>query len=145
MTVCWALCVHIVKIYRSRYSHCHYRTYSPEITQILNKICAHILLFSRAVISNSLRPHGLQLARLPCPSLSPRVCSNSCPWNQWCHPTIASSAIPFSFCPLCQHQRQLALHIRWPKYWRLSFCISPSNEYSELISFRIDWFDLLAV
>ena len=122
----------------------HYRTCSPEVTQTLNKICAHIL-FSRAVVSDSLQPHGLQHARLPCPSLSPRVCSNSCPWSQWCHPTIASSAIPFSFCPLSQHQRQLALHIRWPKYWSFSFSMSPSNEYSELISFRIDWFDLLAV
>ena len=49
-------------------------------------------------MSDSLRPHGLQHARLPCPSLSPRVCSKSCPLNQWCHPTISSSVAPFS-CP----------------------------------------------
>ena len=49
-------------------------------------------------MSNSLRPHGLQHARLPCPSLSPRVSSNSCPLSQWCHPTISSSVVPFSSC-----------------------------------------------
>ena len=51
------------------------------------------------VVSDSLWPHGLQLARLPCPSPSPRVCSNSCPSSPWCHPTISSSVVPFSFCP----------------------------------------------
>ena len=54
--------------------------------------------FSPSVMSNSLRPHGLQQTRLPCPSLSPRVCSNSCPLSQWYHPTISSSVIPFSSC-----------------------------------------------
>ena len=49
-------------------------------------------------MSNSLRPHGLWHARLPCPSLSPRVCSNSCPLSRWCHPTISSSVVPFSSC-----------------------------------------------
>ena len=58
-----------------------------------------LLLFSRSVVSSSLWPLGLQHARLPCPSLSPRVCSNSCPLSQWCHPTISSSVIPFSSCP----------------------------------------------
>ena len=52
-------------------------------------------------MSNSLWPHGLQHARLPWPSLSPRVCSNSCQLNQWCHPTISSSVAPSSFCPWC--------------------------------------------
>ena len=54
------------------------------------------LLFSCSVMSNSLWPHGLQHARLPCPSLPPRVCSNSCPLSQWCHLTILSSVAPFS-------------------------------------------------
>ena len=53
-------------------------------------------LFSRSVVSDSLQPHGLQYARLPCPSPSPGDCSNSCPLSQWCHPTISSSVIPFS-------------------------------------------------
>ena len=59
---------------------------------------SYILLFSHSVISNSLRPHGLQHSRLPCPSPSPRACSNSCPSSRWCHPTISSSVIPFSSC-----------------------------------------------
>ena len=57
-----------------------------------------ILLFSHSVMSGSLRPHGLQHARLPCPSLSPKACSHSCPLTWWCHPTISSSVKPFSFC-----------------------------------------------
>ena len=58
-----------------------------------------LLLFSCSVVSHSLRPHGLQHIRLPCPSPSPRGCSNSCPLNQWCHPTVSSSVTPFSSCP----------------------------------------------
>ena len=58
-----------------------------------------LLLFSCSVMSDSLWPHGLQHARLPCPSLSPRVCSNSCPLSWWCHPTISSSVTRFSSCP----------------------------------------------
>ena len=54
--------------------------------------------FSHSVMSNSLRPHGLQHARLPCPSPTPGTCSNSCPLSQWCHPTISCSVIPFSSC-----------------------------------------------
>ena len=58
-----------------------------------------LLLFSCQFISDSLRPHGLQHARLPCPSLSPGVCPSSCPLSRWCHPTISSCVAPFSFCP----------------------------------------------
>ena len=98
---------------------------------------------------SSLGPHRLQHVRLPCPSLSPRVCSNSCSLSWWCHPTISSSVIPFSSAlNLSQHQvfsNESALRIRWPKCWSFSFSISPPNEYSGLISFRIYWFDLLAV
>ena len=106
--------------------------------------------FSRSVMSDSLQPHGLQHARPPCPSLSPWVCSNSCPLSQWCHPTISSSVTPSPLAlNLFQHQGLFkwvkTLHIRWPKYWSFSFSISPSNEYSGLISFRMDWLDLLAV
>ena len=99
-------------------------------------------------MSDSLQPHGLQHARLSCPSLSPGVCSNSCPSSPWCHPTISSSVTPFSSCPQFSPASgsfpgELALHIRWSKYWSFSCSISPSNEYSGLISF--DGFDLLAV
>ena len=52
--------------------------------------------FSHSVVSNSLRPHGLQHTKLPCPSPTPRVFSNSCPLSQWCHSTISSSVMPFS-------------------------------------------------
>ena len=52
--------------------------------------------FSRSVVSNSLRPHGWQHSRPPCPSPTPRVSSNSCPLSRWCHPTISSSVVPFS-------------------------------------------------
>ena len=59
----------------------------------------YMLFFSLSVVSDSLQPHGLQHSRLPCLSLSPRVCSNSCSLHQWCHPIILSSFVPFSFCP----------------------------------------------
>ena len=55
--------------------------------------------FSRSVVSHSLRPHGLQHARPPCPSPTPRVHPNPCPSSQWCHPSISFSVIPFSSCP----------------------------------------------
>ena len=66
--------------------------------QDLNR-CSLLLLLSCSVMSDSLWPHGLQHARLPCPSLSPRVCSNPCPLGRWCHPTISSSVIHFSSSP----------------------------------------------
>ena len=98
---------------------------------------------------DSLRPHGLQHTRLPCPPLSPGVCSNSCLLSWWCYLTISSSVAPFSFClQTFQHhglfQWISCLH-HVTKYWGFSFSNSPSSEYSGLISFRIDWFDLLAV
>ena len=58
-----------------------------------------LLLFGCLVVSDSLWPHGLQHSRSPCPSPFPRVCSNSCPLSRWCHPTISSSVVPFSFSP----------------------------------------------
>ena len=111
--------------------------------------------FSHSVMSDSLRPHGLQHARHPCPLPTPGVYSNSCPLNQWCHPTISSSVISFSSClqsfPASgsfQMNQFFASGIRIntsPKYWSFSFSISPSNEYSILISFRMEWLDLLVV
>ena len=58
-----------------------------------------LVQFIHSVVSDSLQPHGLQHARPPCPSPTPGACSNSCPLSWWCHPTISSSVIPFSFCP----------------------------------------------
>ena len=99
-------------------------------------------------MSNSLWTHGLQHTRLPCPSPSPSACSNSCPSIPWHHLTISSSGHPLLLLPsifpsIMAFFKESALHIRWTRYW--SFNISPSNEYSGLISFRIDWFDFLAV
>ena len=105
--------------------------------------------FQSPSLSNSLQPHESQLSRPACPSPTPRVYSNSCPLSQWCHPTISSSVIPFPpAVNLSQHQglfHESVLRIRWPKYWSFNISISPSNEYSGLISFRMDLLDLLAV
>ena len=103
--------------------------------------------FSHSVVSHSLRPHGLQHNRLPCPSPTPRVYSNSCPLSWWCHLTISSSVIPFSSClqsfPASGSLPVSQFFTSGGQSIGVSFSISPSNEYSELISFRIDWFDLL--
>ena len=93
--------------------------------------------------------HGLQHARPPCPSPTPGVCSNSCPSSSDAiQPSILCSPLlllPSIFPNIRAFSNESALCIRWPKYWRFSFNISPSNEYSGLISFRMDWMDLLAV
>ena len=104
--------------------------------------------FSHLVVSDSLRPHEPQHARPPCPS--PGVPPNPCPSSWWCHPTIPSSVVPLASCPQS-----------FPASWSFQVSqlftaggqsigvspskISPSNEYSGLISFRMDWLDLLAV
>ena len=96
----------------------------------------------------TLWPHGLQHARLPCPLPSPGVRANSC-WMVMpsshlilCHALLL---LPSVFPRIRVFSNESAFHIRWPKYWSFSFSISPSNEYSGLISFRMDWLDLLAV
>ena len=106
--------------------------------------------FSHLVVSDCLQPHRLQHSRLPYPSPIPGACSDSCLSSRWCHPTISSSLVPFfshlqSFPASGSFPVKSVLCIRWPQYWSFSFSISPSNEYSGLISFRIDWLDLLAV
>ena len=107
-------------------------------------------MFSHSVMSDSLSPHGMQHTRLPCLSSTPGACSNSCPLMSLmvsnhltlCHPLLF---LPSFFPSMTVLSNELALHIRWPKHWSFSFSISPSNEYSGLISFRIDGFDLRAV
>ena len=163
------------------------------------------LLFSQSImsVSDCLRPHELQHARLPCPSPSPRVCSTSCPLSQWCHPTRDLQFMWFSSVQLLSHvqlfvtpwivacqasfsitnsrsslkltsiesvmqsshlilchplllllpippsirvfSNESTLRRRWPKYWTFSFSMIPSKEIPGLISFRMDWLDLLAV
>ena len=100
--------------------------------------------FSHSVMSDSLWPHELQHARLPCPSPTPGVYSieSIIPSNHLCNPLLH----PPSIIPSIRvFSNESSLHIRWPKYWSFSFNISPSSEYSELISFRMAWLDLLAV
>ena len=99
-------------------------------------------------MSDILRPHGLQHARPPCPSPTPRVYSNSSPLSRWCHPTISSCRpllLPSVFPSIRVFSNESVLCIRWLKFWSFSSSISPSKEYSGLISFRMDWLDLLAV
>ena len=109
-----------------------------------NRVNIQSVQFSHSVVSDSLRPHGLQHARLPCPSPTPTVCSNSYPSN---HLTLSHPLLLLlSILPSIRvFSNESVLHIRWSKYWSFSFNISPSNEYSGLISFRMDWLDLLAV
>ena len=106
-------------------------------------------MFSHSVVSNSATP-WTAAHRLPCPSLSPRACSNPCPLSELMpsnHPVLCRPLLFLpSICPsISVFSNESALCIRWPKYWSFSFNISPSNEYSGLISFRIDWFDLREV
>ena len=106
--------------------------------------------FSHSVVSDFLWPHGWQHTRVPYPSPTPRAYSNSRPSSRWCHPTISTTVIPFSSSlqsfPTSRFlSNESVLLIKWPKYWSFSFSISPSNEYSGLISFRMNWFDLFAV
>ena len=104
-------------------------------------------------MSESLRRYGLlglQHDRPPCPSPTPRVYSNSCPLSQWCHPTTSSSVVPFSSClqsfPASESFPMSQFFAAGGQSIGVSASnISPSNEYSGLISFRIDWLDLLAV
>ena len=107
-----------------------------------------LLLFSCSVVSNSLLPHGLQHARFPCPSLIALSLLKLMSIDSvmlsnhliLCHPLLLLLSI---FPSIRVFSNKFSLCIRWPKCW--SFSISPSNEYSRLISFSIDWFDLLAV
>ena len=106
--------------------------------------------FSRSVLSDSLRPHESQHARRPCLSPTPRVYPDSCPFESvmpsshliLCCPLLPLPPIPPS---IRVFSNESTLHMRWPKYWSFTFSISPSNEHPGLISFRMDWLDLLAV
>ena len=111
-----------------------------KLNKYLNFSCLnHQVQFSCSVVSDSLQPHGLQHARLPCPSLTARAYSNSSPSHHWCHPTISSSVVPFSSCswsftasgsfPVSQFFASGGQN----KYWSFSFSIHPSNEHSGLI------------
>ena len=100
-------------------------------------------------MSDSLRPHGLQHARIPCSAPTPGVYSNLSIESAMtsnhlilCRPLLL---LPSIFPSIRVFSNESALHIRWPKYWSFRFNISPSKEHSGLISLRMDWLDLLAV
>ena len=101
-------------------------------------------LFSCSVVSNSLRPHGLQHARLPCPSLSLKLISIELVMPSshliLCRPLLLLSPIPPS---IRLFSNESTHHLTWPKYWSFSFSIIPSKEHPGLISFRMDWLELL--
>ena len=107
------------------------------------------LQFSSSAVSSCLRPHGLQHARPPCPSPTPGVYSNSCPLSRSCHPTISSSFVPFSSClqssPASGSFQTSQFFTSSGQSIGVSASTSVLNEYSGLISFRMDWLDLLAV
>ena len=106
--------------------------------------------FTCSVVSDSLQPHGLQHTRIPLSITNSRSLlklmsiESVMPSNHLilCCPLLF---LPSIFPNIRVFSNESALHIRWPKYWNFSFSISPSNEYSELISFKMDWLDLLAV
>ena len=106
--------------------------------------------FSRSAVSDCLRPHESRHARPPCPSLTPGVYSNHMSIKSvmpsshliLCHPLLFLPSIP----PRIRvFSNELMLRMRWPKYWSFSFSINPSNEHPGVISFRMDWLDLLTV
>ena len=115
-------------------------TFYPKVTAVVQPV-SHVQLCD---------PMDCSRADSSLLYLSPGVCLNSCPVSRWCCLTISSSAVPFSFFlqsfpSIRVFSSEAALRIRWPKYWSFSFNTSRSNEYSGLISFRMDWLDLLAV
>ena len=108
-------------------------------------LCGNLLLlFNHWVMSDYFQPHGLQRARLPCPLPSPGVCSNSCLLSWWRHLTISSSVIRFSSLlrsfPASGISPMSRLFASGGQ--RIELQLSPCNEYSGLLSFEIDWFDL---
>ena len=95
-----ATLLHTVLIPQRQYSSAFLVQVQKPLSSTRNHSCrpSSVSQFSRSVVSSSLQPHGLQHTRPPCPSLTPKVDSNSCPLNRWCHPTISSYIIPFSSC-----------------------------------------------
>ena len=131
---------HCIRLYFKPLKWCKYNNNYPRFFSSVQ--------FSRSVVTNPWRPHGLQHTRPPCPSPIPGIYSNSCLSSQWRHPTILCHPLllpPSIFPSIRGFPSESVLCIRWPKDLSFSFSIILSNEYSGLISFRMDWLDLLAV
>ena len=124
---------------------------SDRIGRVTSYVQLSSVQFSRSVVSDSFQPHASQHTRPPCPSPTPRVHSDSHPSRQWRHPAISSSVVPFSTCPQslpASESFPMSQLFAWggqTKYWSFSFSIIPSKEHPGLISFRMDWLDLLIV
>ena len=124
-----------------------FKTYRHNWIEALSLVDISSVQFSRSVVSDSLRPHGLKYARPPCPLTAPETCSDSCPSSRWCHPTISSSIIPFPSCllsfPASGSFPMSQLSHRVAKVLEFQLQHQSFHEYSGLISFRMDWLDLL--
>ena len=123
--------------------------YNIQKTKIMTSSPTRSVQLSHSVVSDSLRPHESQHARPPCPSQTPGVLKlmpieSVMPFSHLilCHPLLLLPPIPPS---IRVFSNESTLLMRWPKYWSFSFSISPSNEHPGLISFRMDWLDLLVV
>ena len=115
-----------------------------------HRLCPYIQTHFLAPYTLSVQfSHSVVLhPRLLCPLPTPRVHPNSCPLSWWCHPTILCRPLllpPSIISSIRVFSNESVLHIKWPKHWKFSFNISPSNEHPGLISFRMDWLDLLGV
>ena len=132
--------------YRHSFQSLHFQIPCYLWVAIVQSLCR----IWRSVMSHSLRPHGLQHSRLPCPPLSPRVCSNSCPLSRWCPPTTSSCVVPFSSClqsfptsgsfPISQFFTSAGQSIGASA----SASVLSTNIQGQF-SFSIGWSDLLAV
>ena len=130
--------------------HFSKKTDDPQADEKVLNIVIYSVQFSHSVVLDSLWPHELQHARPPCPSPTPGVHSNSCPSSRWCHPAISSSVVPFSSCPQslpASDSFPMSQLFAWggQSIGVSALVFSPSKEYQGLISFRMDWLDLLAV
>ena len=163
MEVKWEQRLYLSSLLQQECEHHHLVWQRPKALRILEKLQSEALFeawenwrranwnqgslcnriqFSHSVVSNSLRPHGLQHARLPYPSPTPGVYSNSCALSQWCNPTVSSSVVPFSSCP-----ESFPASMSFPFSQLFTSdgqsiggaTLASVNEYSKLIFFRIDW------
>ena len=126
----------------------HLKVLGSHVIEASVQLLSHVWLFQTPW--TAARQASLSITRPPCPSPTPRGHPNPCPFSWWCHPNISSCCLPLLLPPsifpsIRVFSNESALHIRWPKDWSFSFNISPSNEHPGLISFRMEWLDLLAV